>query len=94
MFHQDNAKPHTLVVTRQNLRELGWEVLMRPSYSPDKAPSDYHLFLALQNFLSDKNLGSREDCENQFLDVFANKCQDFQDRGIMKQQIIKLNGVY
>ncbi|GFX75032.1 hypothetical protein TNCV_1846041 [Trichonephila clavipes] len=33
--------------------------------SPDMAPSDYHLFLALQNFLSDKILGSREDCENR-----------------------------
>ncbi|GFW43576.1 histone-lysine N-methyltransferase SETMAR-like [Trichonephila clavipes] len=26
VFHQDNARPHTSVVTRQNLWELGWEV--------------------------------------------------------------------
>ncbi|GFW40032.1 histone-lysine N-methyltransferase SETMAR [Trichonephila clavipes] len=64
VFHQDNARPHTSVVTRQNLWELRWEVLMHPPYSPDLAPSDYHLFLALQNFLSDIKLGSREDCEN------------------------------
>ncbi|GFV71290.1 mariner Mos1 transposase [Trichonephila clavipes] len=44
MFHQDNARPHTSVVTRQKLWELGWEVLMHPPYSPDLAPSDYHLF--------------------------------------------------
>ncbi|GFV01626.1 histone-lysine N-methyltransferase SETMAR [Trichonephila clavipes] len=77
MFHQDNARPHTSVVTRQNLWELDWEILMHPPYSPHLAPSDYHLFLALQNFLSDKKLGSKENCENQLLDVFANKCQDF-----------------
>ncbi|GFT25385.1 mariner Mos1 transposase [Trichonephila clavipes] len=84
VFHQDNSKPHTSVVTRQNLLGLGWEVLMHPSLSPDLAPSDYHLFLALQNFLTGKKLGSREDCKNRLLDVFANKSQDFYERGSMK----------
>ncbi|GFU63869.1 histone-lysine N-methyltransferase SETMAR [Trichonephila clavipes] len=64
VFHQDNATPHTSVATRQKLWELGWRVLMHSPYSPDLAPSDYYLFLALQSFLSDKKLGSREDCEN------------------------------
>ncbi|GFU02872.1 mariner Mos1 transposase [Trichonephila clavipes] len=84
VFHQDNAMLHTSVVTRQKLWELGWEVLMHLSYNLDLAPSDYHLFLALQNFLSDKKLGSREDCENRLLEFFANKNQDFYERGIMK----------
>ncbi|GFW03580.1 transposase [Trichonephila clavipes] len=61
VFHQDNPTPHTSVVIRQKLWELGWEVLMHPPYSPDLAPSDCYLFLALQNFLSDEKLGSRED---------------------------------
>ncbi|GFT97945.1 mariner transposase [Trichonephila clavipes] len=26
VFHQDNARPHTSVVTRQKLWKLGWEV--------------------------------------------------------------------
>ena len=99
VFHQDNARPHTSIVTRQKLRELGWQVLMHPPYSPDLAPSDYHLFLALQNFFSDKKLASREECENQLLEFFANKDQDFYERGIMKlplkwQQIIEQNGAY
>ncbi|GFV03384.1 histone-lysine N-methyltransferase SETMAR [Trichonephila clavipes] len=83
-FHQVNARTHNSVVTRQKPWELGWEVLMHPPYSPAQAPNHYHLPLALQNFLSDKKLGSREDCENLLLDVFANKSQDFYDRGIMK----------
>ncbi|GFU86750.1 histone-lysine N-methyltransferase SETMAR, partial [Trichonephila clavipes] len=99
LFHQDNARPHTSVVTRQNLWELGWEVLIHPPYSPDLAPRDYHLFLALQNLLSDKKLGRREDCENRLLDVFANKGQDFYERGITKlplkwQKITQQNGSY
>ncbi|GFW25725.1 histone-lysine N-methyltransferase SETMAR [Trichonephila clavipes] len=99
VFHQDNARPQTSVVTRQNLCELDWEVLMPPPYSPDLAPSDYHLFILLQNLLSDKKLESKEVCENQLLDVFANKCQDFYARGIMMlllkwQQIMQKNGAH
>ncbi|XP_072756194.1 histone-lysine N-methyltransferase SETMAR-like [Anoplolepis gracilipes] len=30
VFHQDNARPHTSLTTRQKLRELGWEVLLHP----------------------------------------------------------------
>ncbi|GFW82285.1 histone-lysine N-methyltransferase SETMAR [Trichonephila clavipes] len=30
VFHQDNARPPTFVMTRQKLWELGWEVLMHP----------------------------------------------------------------
>ncbi|GFX18613.1 mariner Mos1 transposase [Trichonephila clavipes] len=99
VFHQVNARPHTSVVIRQNLWELGWEVLMHALYSTNLAPSDYHLFLVLQNFWSDKKLGSIEDCENRLLESFANKGQDFYKRGIMKlplkwQQTIQQNGAY
>ncbi|XP_014475533.1 PREDICTED: histone-lysine N-methyltransferase SETMAR-like, partial [Dinoponera quadriceps] len=95
VFHQDNSRPHMAIVTRQKFRELGWEVLMHPPYST--TPSDYHVFLALQNFLSDKKLASREDCENRLLEFFANRDQDFYERGIMKlplkwQKIIEQNG--
>ncbi|KAJ0184087.1 hypothetical protein K1T71_000510 [Dendrolimus kikuchii] len=64
VFHHDNARPHTSLVTQQKSREFGWEVLMHPSYSPDLAPSDFHLFRSLQNFLGSVRLTSREDCQN------------------------------
>jgi len=54
VFHQDNARPHTSIVS-QKLRELDWEALMHPLYSPDLAPSDYHLFLSMANNLLMKN---------------------------------------
>ncbi|GFX83512.1 histone-lysine N-methyltransferase SETMAR [Trichonephila clavipes] len=72
VFHQDNAMPHTSVVTHQKLSELGWEVLIHAPYSPDLAPRDYHFLLALQNFLSGNKLGSREDRENRLLEFFTN----------------------
>jgi len=42
VFHHDNARPHTSLMTRQKLRKLGWKVLMHPLYSPAITPSDYH----------------------------------------------------
>ncbi|GFY08172.1 histone-lysine N-methyltransferase SETMAR [Trichonephila clavipes] len=48
VFHHDNARPHTAMVTQQKLNDLGWEVLGHPPYSPDTAPSDYYLFRSLQ----------------------------------------------
>ncbi|GFX82548.1 uncharacterized protein TNCV_2166961 [Trichonephila clavipes] len=67
----------------QVLDSLGRQLPLAP-YSSDLVPKDYHLFLALQNFKSDKNLESREDSENQLHEVFDNKSQDFYDRGNMK----------
>ena len=34
------------------LQQLGWETLPHPPYSPDIAPSDFHLFGPLKEFLS------------------------------------------
>jgi hypothetical protein len=33
------------------LQEFGWEVFEHPAYSPDWAPSDFHLFPKLKEFL-------------------------------------------
>jgi len=51
VFNHDNARPHNYLMTLNKLTSLCWEVLMHPPYSPDLAPSDYPLFMALQNSL-------------------------------------------
>lgn len=99
VFHHDNARPHTSLMTRQKLTELGWEVLMHPPYSPDLAPSDYYLFRSLQNFLDGKKFTSKEDCENHLSQFFEQKPQKFYTDGIMKltekwQKVIDNNGQY
>jgi len=60
-------------MTRQKLRELGWEVLMHPPYSPDITCSDYHLFRSLQNSLNGVKLASKEACEKSLEAVFRSE---------------------
>jgi len=49
MIH-GNTCPHTAM---QNLiTTFGWEQFSHPSYSPDFAPSDFHLFLHLKSFFA------------------------------------------
>ncbi|XP_076166238.1 histone-lysine N-methyltransferase SETMAR-like [Ptiloglossa arizonensis] len=94
-----NARPHTSLTTRQKLRELEWQVISHPPYSPDLAPSYYHLFKHLSNFLGGKRLGSREACENELVKFFTDRDEDFFNRGITKlptkwTKVIEQNGAY
>ena len=61
-FQQDNARPHTARFTRQFINEkLGWECVVHPPYSPDVAPSDFHLFKYMSHGL--KNVVFKDETE-------------------------------
>ncbi|GBM20731.1 hypothetical protein AVEN_105961-1 [Araneus ventricosus] len=49
----DNAHPHATLHTQQLLHRFRWDVFHHPAYSPDLAPSDYHLFQHLKNVPSE-----------------------------------------
>jgi hypothetical protein len=67
-FLQDNVRPHTAALTMATLLKLKWDftlysyycyymkwdVLPYPPYSPDLAPSDYHLFGPMKTVLGGK----------------------------------------
>ena len=82
--HQDNVRLHVSLMTRQKLLQLGWEVLIRPQYSPDIARSAFHLFRSLQNSLNGKNFNSLEDCIRHLEQFFVQKDKKFWEDGIMK----------
>jgi histone-lysine N-methyltransferase SETMAR len=48
LLHHDNARPHTDRVTQERIQEIQWELLEHLHYSPDLAPSDFHLFSQLK----------------------------------------------
>ena len=48
LFLHDNAPAHRALATQKKLAYLGFQCLDHPPYSPDLAPSDYHLFPGLK----------------------------------------------
>ncbi|GFV97394.1 histone-lysine N-methyltransferase SETMAR [Trichonephila clavipes] len=82
VFHHDNARPHTGMVTQQKLNALGWEVLGHPTYSPDIAPSNYYLLRSLQNYLTGKKFKSFESVSKGVADYFNSKDENFYRTGI------------
>uniref|UniRef100_A0A7I4YP87 Transposase n=1 Tax=Haemonchus contortus TaxID=6289 RepID=A0A7I4YP87_HAECO len=95
----DNARPHVVTMTRQKIQELGWEVLPHPPYSPDLAPSDYHLFRALKRHLRDKTFDNQEQLKLEVGNFFSTQSADFWRSGIDKlpvkwMKVIDNNGDY
>ena len=84
IFHQDNARPHTSLVTRKKLLELGWKVMPHPPYSPDLVLSNCHFFRSLQNHGNGKKVDSNEAVKTELIQFFASKNQTFYESGIMK----------
>lgn len=62
-FLHDNAGPHASIITRQKLLQLRWDILVHSPYSPDLAPSDFHLFRSLQNTLMDNKFSELNECK-------------------------------
>jgi transposase len=61
LLHHDNARPHTILHTREAITKLQWTVLPHPPYSPDLAPSDYHLVSTLKNSIREKKFDDDEE---------------------------------
>ena len=82
VLQHDNARSHTSKMTQKKIRALGWEVLPHPPYSPDIAPSHYHLFRSLQHFLSGKRFEEIDAISTALSEFFASKPASFYEQGI------------
>jgi len=61
LLHHDNAPAHTSHVTTATIHDCGFELLSHPPYSPDLAPSDFHLFRHLKESLRGRAFKEDED---------------------------------
>lgn len=82
IFHHDNARPHVAVVVKNYLENIRWEILPQPPYSPDIAPSDYHLFRSMTHDLAEQKFRSYEEVKKWVDEWIESKSADFFWRGI------------
>ena len=66
LFHHDNAPAHSSVVAMAKINALKFELFLQPPYSPDLAPSDFHLFPNLKKWLGGKRFGVINDVTEYF----------------------------
>jgi len=80
ILHQDNAPAHKSVLAMEKLRDLHYELLEHPPYSPDLAPSDSYLFPKLKFFLAGQRFSSNQEAiaavEGYFADLTKNQYRD------------------
>ncbi|KAG5305947.1 MOS1T transposase, partial [Pseudoatta argentina] len=78
----DNARPHVAKPVKTYLETLKWEALPHPPYSPDIAPSDFHLFRSMAHGLADRRFHSYEEAQKWIDSWIASKDMSFFRRGI------------
>ncbi|GFX01964.1 mariner Mos1 transposase [Trichonephila clavipes] len=64
IFLDDNTPSHCAKPTKDIVKELGREPLAHAAYSPDLAPSNYHLFASLGDALADQRFTSYENVKS------------------------------
>ncbi|EGI70381.1 Mariner Mos1 transposase, partial [Acromyrmex echinatior] len=72
----DNARPHVAKPVKKYLEGIKWEILPH-LYSPDTAPSDFHLFRSMQSALSGERFNSYEGIKKWLDEWIASKEPDF-----------------
>lgn len=98
-LHQDNARPHVAQKTMSLIQEFGWEVIDHPPYSPDVAPSDYHLFPALKKDLGGRKFATDEEVRQAVLTFLREAAGSWFEEGIQKfvcrmRKVIEREGDY
>lgn len=63
LLMHDNARPPAASLTRDLEHRFWWEVFEHAAYSPDLAPSDFHLFEPLKKQLGGRNFRTYDEVQ-------------------------------
>ena len=93
------APAHRALVTQKKLAYLGFQCLDHPPYSPDLAPSDYHLLPGLKKQLKGRHFSSDAEViaaaetwlDGQPPEFFLSGLQKLEQRA---KKCIELHGEY
>jgi histone-lysine N-methyltransferase SETMAR len=99
IIYQDNSPAHKSVLAMGKLRDLHYEFLEHPPYSPDLAPSDFYLFPKLKLFLAGQRFSSNQEAIAAVEEYFADLTKNHYGDGIMAlehrwNKCISLKGDY
>ena len=91
--------PHTANRTRERLDHFGLEVFDHPPYSPNLAPSDYHLFPNMKTWLSTQFFDDAAELQAGVNEWLKSQAVTFYDDGINKlvhryDKCLNFNGDY
>jgi [histone H3]-lysine36 N-dimethyltransferase SETMAR len=95
----DNARSHSALRTQEAIQKLGWTTLPHPPYSPDLAPSDFHLFGMMKKGLKGNHYASIIDVQRAAQSWLRQMPTEFYERGIFNlvprwQKCIAVEGDY
>lgn len=98
LFH-DNARPHAARETQALLEQFRWDVFGHPPYSPDLAPSDFHLFPELKKHLGGRRFANEDELKQQVERWLASLAGEWYATGLKKlltryQKCIEVQGDY
>jgi transposase len=80
LFH-NNAQPHTAHVTASKIKDLHFEGVPQPPYSPDLVPSDFNMFGAVKGELSGRKFRCDEKVQEEVHDWLCKQPTDFFQEG-------------
>jgi len=80
----DNARLHSVAQTQDLITSFRWEQMDHPPYSPDLAPSDFHLFVHLKKFLGGKRFDDDDDLKNAVQKWPKSQAAAFYEEGTQK----------
>jgi len=81
-MQHDNARPHTARSTVATIQDLSFECLPHLTYSPDLAPSNFHVFVPLKEAMGGKSFRSDEEVQQAVHEWMHCQPKDFLSRGI------------
>ena len=86
LFHQDNAPAHKSAIAMATVHACGFQVVDHPPYSPDLAPSDFHLFPNMKKHLAGKQYRTDDEVISAVEEFFDNQQEKFYLEGIQALQ--------
>jgi histone-lysine N-methyltransferase SETMAR len=83
----------------EKIENMGWEVLLHPPFSPDLAPSDYHLFGFMKNQMRGQYYETKEALQAAVRHCLWAAGTELYCKGIFKlperwEKCVQINGDY